>query len=506
MANNKKVSRPWTAHRIHQWCGLIAGIWVLVLGGTGFFLDHRDWRWLWQTGLDEKWISDAVVKKSQEGRFRLYHIDARNQHHILAGSTGLWWSQDGGHSWLATQFINDTPQIKAIVDDRKTNGAIKWLATDNGIWQLTDNARIANYWALEDRFINALTQGSHDNELLGVVDRTHVFKINIATKEIDWLPLGVLEPQHLPEKIDLSRFVRDVHFGRGVFNAPWSMLWSDATAITMVVLPITGLLYWWLPRRWKRLRHDGHPVKKKYKQNSIRYLFRTHAPIAGVITFIPLLYLSITGIFLDHAEGLRDFMKSVNITRSWQTPVYNYTSWDGEIYGIAAYPEQSDKFSLGTRLGLFTSEDGGQTWQRERLMPATLANKKSAFIWMLKRYDDMLFIGGMGAPNFVKQNAEPWKIVKGAGHMPSDVTLDKQGNWWWMTRHGIKKGVPGSGFEHYHVHFPEQQQVPWYFILDGLHSGVLIHTQWKWINDIVAVLTLFLVITGLIRWWRVKWL
>ncbi len=514
MPDKKKMRRRWTAHRLHQWMGLAAGGWLLVLGATGFFLDHRDWRWLWQSGIDESWVSDVVLEKSRSGIFRLYHVDAGTDGvHIIAGSTGMWWRTDSIESWGETQFENnDTPQIKAIVNDAITRGAIKWLATDDGIWKLTGNATQAHRWGMRSHFVNSLTQSSKANELLGVVDRTRVFRVNTDTGNLIWLNLQPLQAQQwLPEKIDLNRFVRDLHFGRGMFSAPWSMLWNDASAIAMTVLPITGLLYWGLPRWWKRKRLQGTPRSKRHKQSRVRLMYRLHAPVIGVLTLVPILYLSITGIFLDHAEGLRGFMKSVSISRVWQPPVYSYASWGNEIYNVVSYPQQPEKISIGTRLGLFTSEDNGQSWQREQLMPSKKANEKSAFIWMMKRIDDYLFIGGMGAPNFVKRGDSNWRIVKGVGHMPSDVTLDGQGNTWWMTRQGIKVGkLAAAGFKSSPVQLPKQiagqDYVPWYFVLDGLHSGLLIHPQWKWVNDVVSIMALFLVATGLIRWWRVKWL
>ncbi len=48
--------------------------------------------------------------------------------------------------------------------------------------------------------------------------------------------------------------------------------------------------------------------------------------------------------------------------------------------------------------------------------------------------------------------------------------------------------------------------VPWYFVIEALHSGLLFHAQWKWLNDLFAILAIVLVLTGLVRWWRVKWI
>ena len=491
--------------------GLSAGLWLLVLGASGFVLDHRDWRWLWQSGVHERWLPETVIKKSRAQGFRLYQRDAAFPGlFIIAGSTGMWWRDDSVNDWVATRFENnESPQVIAMVDDIPSAGKIKWLATDDGIWRLTDRAKQAGQWALQAHVVNSLTPGSAANELLGVVDRSRVFRFNTDTGKIIWLKLQPLQTStQLPESIDLNRLVRDLHFGRGFFPAPWSLLWNDLSAIALIVLPLGGLLYWSLPRYWKRKRRQGRPVKKRRKQQTIRLLYRAHAPVAGLLSVIPILYLSISGIFLDHAEGLRAFMKSVNITRAWQTPVYQLRSWKGEIYNVAAYPGAPEKISIGTRLGLFSSEDNGRRWYREALMRSDKANAKSAFIWMMKRIGNDLYTGGMGAPNFVKHAGEGWRRVKGVGHMPRDVTIDAEGRAWWLSREGLRTDSPNTGHIDSPASWPKQKNsrmVPWYFIFDALHSGLLIHSQWKWINDGVAMLSIFLLMTGLLRWWRVKW-
>jgi len=194
-------------------------------------------------------------------------------------------------------------------------------------------------------------------------------------------------------------------------------------------------------------------------------------------------------------------MKSIQVTRSWQTPVYNLSSWQGEIYGIINYSDNPNKYSLGTRLGLFTTLDKGQTWQREKTF-----EDNALFVWTLRRYGESILIGGMGGPNMKKFGAKSWETVKGVGHMPSDITIDHKNNLLWKSRHGLKAGNPESGFKHQHVNYPLTDFVPWFYVIDALHSGALIHTQWKWVNDFIAVIAVLLVITGVLRWWRKKWI
>ena len=38
-----------------------------------------------------------------------------------------------------------------------------------------------------------------------------------------------------------------------------------------------------------------------------------------------------------------------------------------------------------------------------------------------------------------------------------------------------------------------------------VHAGVIFHNQFKWLNDLFAVLAITLVISGPVIWWRRKW-
>lgn len=495
-------NKKWTLHRLHKWAGLTAAFWLLILGFTGFLLDHRDtWRWLWQDGVSESWVSNVVVDKSKTGQIKYYQINPQNsQHHIAGGLTGLWWSENAGQEWNKFQFEGSEkdPMISMVIFS--SNNQL-WIATDDGVWYSEKGIKNAKQITLKEKPISALSINEKTNTLTGVIDRTTIFKYLINTYHVYELDIKPVNKDSLPKSISLSRFTRDIHYGRGVFEIPLSLLWNDVSAIAMIILPFSGFLFYWLPKKWRRNKSENIKVNHRVKKQSMRWLFRFHGPTFGLVAAIPIIYLSLTGILLDHGKELRGWMKSIQITRVWQTPVYDLTSWKGEIYGIINYPNNPDKFSVGTRLGLFTTEDNGQHWLREKTL-----NNDAMFIWTLRRHKENIFIGGMGGPNMVKVNNQPWLPVKSVGHMPSDITIDKDSSWIWKSRHGLKSGNLEAGFSHKHVDLPTINYIPWFYILDGLHSGMLIHSQWKWINDFIAILAIFLVITGLIRWWRKKWI
>ncbi len=502
MIFNRFYTARWTLHRLHKWVGLIAALWLIVLGVTGLMLDHRDtWRWLWQSGVSGSWVKNDVVKKSKEGQIRLFQINPNNnQQYIAGGLSGLWWTGNAGKDWLKTRFIGIQHSLMISAVLFSSNNRV-WIATDNGIWLSLNSGVSARQIILANQWVSAIAVNKHTQVITGVIDRTKIFKYSVKTKQLSFIDSKKIETESLPDEISLSRFIRDIHYGRGVFYIPISLLWNDISAIAMVVLPLTGFLFYWLPKRWRRNIHKKKKTSHKTKKQSIRWLFRFHGPTLGLISAIPLIYLSLSGVLLDHSKELRGWMKLIKVTQSWQTPVYNLDSWNGEIFSIVDDAKQPKKISIGTRLGLFTTTNDGQTWKREKLV----ANK-ALFVWTLRRHNDAVFIGGMGGPNLMKLGKPPWNVVKGVGHMPSDITLDTKSNGVWKSHHGLMTGGSTKKNLLQQVLLPGTQYVPWFYIVDGLHSGALIHSQWKWMNDLFAIMAIFLVITGLVRWWRKKWI
>lgn len=452
---------------------------------------------MWQDGLPENWLPSQIVDKSQGGAIRLYQ-EFNGEYYLAGGNTGLWWKQTAV-DWGLTRFEADTPQVTTLV---RVSEKQWWIATDNGVWLSTDNGKTATQIALADQFVTALVLGGA-NEVWGVVERSRVFKLNILNHGVEWITLSNLNQDTLPKSIDLSRLIHDVHFGRGIFNAPWSLLISDLAAIALLILPMSGLLYWWLPHIWRRKRLQGKSVHKLVKQRWAIWLYRFHAPVLGVVCAIPIIYLSITGIFLDHATGLRSLMKQTHLEHAYFTPVYDLSSWENEIYSLLVENVDSKKFSIGTRLGLFTTTDNGALWKRE-----SLRGDAASFIWMARQFNKEVFIGGMGGPNYIGNSVDNdnWKKLPHGAHMPTDVTLSAKGQSIWKTRKGLKRLDSENGYINYKVELPRLEYVPWFYVLDGLHSGLIFHEQWKWLNDFFAIMAMLLVITGLIRWWRVKWL
>ncbi|HED52560.1 MAG TPA: hypothetical protein ENI83_03290, partial [Gammaproteobacteria bacterium] len=239
--------------KLHTWAGLGAGLWLAVLGITGFVLEHRDWSWMWQSTAPEFLVPAQIIDKARNGTVKLYQINPdRPTQRVAGGPQGLWISHDSGQHWQPVVFTASPamPGINMILDDPETGWSQLWLGTRNGVWQLDPVTGEAQSVALEGRNITTLSKAASPTELLIVVDKSRLFRLDLTGRmppaAIDIAPPA---PGQLPTHIGLSRLVHDLHFGRGLLAAPVSLLINDVGAWIMLLLPIGGFLFWWLPRR-----------------------------------------------------------------------------------------------------------------------------------------------------------------------------------------------------------------------------------------------------------------
>ena len=480
---SKKIKlRTW-----HRTVGLIGALWIIVLGVTGFFLDHPEYRWLWKDVLPLSIVNSDVQESTQKRFSKLYQINPTNvEFHISGGAHGLSWSIDGGNTWKASKIVNDTPIIYGILPNSIWSQI--YLATDNGIWCSTDQGKEFHLLSLKGEKVKAFSFESNENRLLAVLDNSRIVRITIDKHNV--LNEYTLSfPSHLlPESFDLNRFTKDLHFARGISDKYISVLSNDIGGLAFIFLAITGVLYWYFPKRWNKRQREGIKISRTVRYRTMRWLYYLHGPVVGVVAFIPIVYLSITGILIDHSKELSPLLRNIKISAIYLTPVYNPQSWDDEIRSIVGYPEKPDTFSIGTRFGMYTTYDSGVTWVKE---------EKIEFAWMMWRVGDKVVVKGMGSPSFILDDDGTRIELDKNIQMMSDVTSLPDGTLIMIGHH--TRTIDGKCLT---LHPPRPDMISWFDFMETLHSGKIIHVQWKWMNDLFAILTLILAATGGIRLFR----
>jgi len=429
-------------HKLHKFFGLTGGVLILLLSLSGFFLNHKKWSFLYTTSFT---TLPQTTLDADKRLFEAYYVDTKNKKHIVVGSRrGLFESFDAGENFSKISSL----QILSIKSDEKNI----YLATSEGIYKL-DASKISLF-ALHGEYISSLSV--KDEKLVAIVEKSQLILLDAQSKKELYRGSVFIEKEKLQEDISLSRFIRDLHYGRGLFDGDISLFINDYGTLFISFLAISGYMIWYM-------------IKKRRAKSS-RKLIRMHANVFAIFATLPLVILAITGIFLDHSEGLAKFMRSTLISHSFLPPVYN--SLQADIWSVDF---DGENYRIGNRYGVYKSEN---------LRDWSLENR--GFAYKMIRKNKNLYVSGMGASNRLYDGA--WSILKSTPHMFRDVIEVAGVPYYFSTTKSILK-------------LPHFNDATLYTLLLTLHDGSFFASWWVWVNDYIAVTLLLLSITGTLRWY-----
>lgn len=485
-----------TLLKVHKWAGLAAALWLLVLGATGILLDHDEWRWQRQATVPRDWISERVQRLLPASVMRFVAVDPADRSHWLGASErGFWETRDSGALWHPVAYAGGAqPMATGFV--RPAGGGLGgiFVATDDGIWRTDPDAAVIERFALAGRHINGLAQGADDGELVGIDNHERLFTISIRNPdEVTWIDVDDVSVSGLTDTVSLYEFVFDLHFGYGLFGRDASTLINDYGGAALVVLAVTGLLYWWLPRRWRR----GKGPSSGARRSTLAWLYRSHAPVVGLLAIVPVLYLAVTGILLDHVYGFIAWGRDVPLARTALPPVYRYDSLEGELDDVIAWPGEPGRYTVSTRLGILESTDGGRTWAADERLGKTSGN--------LIREGAFTVISNNGGDHLYRRDGDrSWSSIEGPRTMISDAVTFGD-DLLLKNSAGFYAPAGNGAWELTDIASPALEGATVYMFMVDLHTGNIFHEQFKWINDLVSVLAILLVLSGPVLWWREKW-
>lgn len=438
-----------SVRKIHKFSGLSAGIIILILSITGLFLNHDNWKFSHNITINTN-ATDLI--KLNNRTYTSYFVNPNNSNHIVAGSSrGVYESFDGGKSFIET--LDEV--IYSIRNDKNT----LFVATGNGLYKKAlDNGSWDKY-ILFNKMITSLN--IFENWLIAVEDKQTIFFIDLNKNLILSENKVSIPKEMLDMDISLSRFVRDLHYGRGLFDGEISLLINDFATIILIILAITGFVLWFLVKN----------IKRNNNKNKIKWFVKLHSNIFVILAIFPIIILLITGIFLDHGKDLNKFMKEVTIPNYILPPVYK--SLKSDIWGADF---DGENFYIGNRLGIYKTKD---------FYTYELISK--GFAYSMIRKENVLYISGMGSSNRIFQNNK-FENLLNSPHMFKDIYFID----------GVKKYLSSHNHE---IILPKFENITLYSFLYSLHDGSFFATWWIWINDLASILLLILLITGGYRWY-----
>lgn len=425
---------------------------LLILSISGFFLNHKNWDFLYSTTFTS--VPKSVIEHDAS-LINGYWIDPLNANHIIAaGKRGVFESDDQGKSFKLS--------LSLPCNALKIYEGTAYVATHNGIYR-QDSQKNWNVLALPDQNINAMS--IYANRIFASIDQSQIVILDLETNVLR-RTVPMIQSSELEHDITLARLIRDVHYGRGLFDGIGSLIINDFGTIMLSFLLLSGMVMSILIYQTrKKIANRGSAIKK---------ILKIHATSISVLAAIPLVLIALSGILLDHSKLFTPFLKSVNIAPAYQPPVYHRLSsdiwsvdYDGEVYRI------------GNRHGIYQSRDLKE-WHFEN----------SGFAYKMIRNGATLYVSGMGAPNRILEK-NVWNKLEHSPHMFKDIFVN-DGKVEYLKGH--KNTIP---LPHFH-------DATLYSVLFTLHDGSFFGDWWAYVNDITAVSLIFLLISGTILWMRIK--
>lgn len=485
-----------TFRTIHKWAGIVAAAWLFVLGVTGVMLDHHEWRWLNQTSVPASWTSDRVGFLVPGTPIR--HIATEDGRMVGASERGAWFTDDG-ENWTEIDFtgIAGQPQTKGIASLGEGGFAETWLATDEGLWRLSADGTEARRAGLNGEHLTALSPGSHAGELVAVANKSDIWAFDLASGTARQLDIAA-NVTGLSETVPFHRFVMDLHFGRALLPGNWSIWLNDLGGVALAVLSLTGILYWLVTRPGRR-----KGITMKTQRGLMRWLFRSHAPLIGLAGLIPILYLSLSAFPMNHIYGFIDWAEGRELDRASLPAAYNAASLDHEIDGIAAVP-RSERLLISTRYGVLETQDEGRNWHTDLSIPlepgAPGAN--------LFRVGDTVFAAFGSDNNFaLAPGSEAWTQLQGTGFALTTGARDGDVLYLKNSRAVLAGTDIDSAFADSGIDYQAAAPgTPLFLYIVDIHVGLVLHDEFKWANDLFALLALVLALSGPVMWLKRKWI
>lgn len=437
--------------KIHKLSGLIAGIVIFILFFTGLFLNHDNWKFLHNITFE---MVPSNIYKYNSKNLNSFWINPSNSNHInIASQRGVFESFDNGKT-----YKKNLDEITSSIKSHKT---FLYASTSRGLYKKEIGSTLWKIYLLEGKVVSSIN--IYKDKLLAVIDKSEIVLIDLNENTKILSSVINIEEENLNKDIKLSRFVRDLHYGRGLFDGNFSLYINDYASIICTLLFISSLFLWWFIKNVK----NNHEHAKK-----IKIFVKIHSNIFVIVCIIPVLILIITGIFLDHGKGLRSVMNNTTISSTFLPPVYKtlrHDIWGADFDG--------GYFYIGNRYGVYKSKE---------LKSFSLVS--SGFAYKMIRDNETLYVSGMGSANRILKDKK-WEFLKNAPHMFKDVFI-KDSKVQYFSSHGNKG-----------INLPKFEDVSLYTLFLSLHDGSYFASWWVWINDIASIFLLILFVTGIIRWY-----
>ena len=289
MQDNKKKKRRFITWRTwHKWLSIVFTFFILMFCFSGIILNHRQF---FSTCEVSRWWMPSV-----------YHIDNWNQGVvkgtlkvddgiIVFGQTGVWKTDTKFESW--EDFNNGITQG---IDNRKisnvvrTSDGILWCA---GLYDAYRYNKNSSKWETlllpnnDERISDITLRG----DTVVVLSRSTIYEA--VAPEYSFVECPIKKTEGFDNKVTLFKTVWMLHSGE-LFGICGKLI-VDAMGIVLIILCITGLVFFVLSYTIKYKKRDGIDVKQQV--GWMKWNLRWHNRLGAGCIILTVL-LAVTGMCL----------------------------------------------------------------------------------------------------------------------------------------------------------------------------------------------------------------
>lgn len=287
------TKRLWKRH--HKWLGIGISFFILMFCLSGIILNHR--HWIANINVNRGWLPTRYEYKDWNGGLLRGSIKTSlgqdKQQVLIYGTGGIWLTDSTASTFedfnTGLPIGADYHQIRNMLsiydrENPKENTILAvspfalYLLSKYHSWQIKN-------LPLEEE--DKLTDIAHHNDTLVALSRSFAYVSLPPYKDFKRIQLP--KPILYDGKATAFRTVWLLHNGE-LFGF-WGKMTVDFIAIILIVLCITGILFWLLP---KYIKHKKQKAKPSWTYHLLKHSLIWHNNI-GKYTIIFTLFICITG-------------------------------------------------------------------------------------------------------------------------------------------------------------------------------------------------------------------
>lgn len=329
--------------KYHKWLGIVLATVFIFFALSGIVMNHR--KLFSSVDVGRSWLPSEYQYVNWNNAALRGAVNLTDDSLLVYGNIGIWKTDSMFHS-----FVDFNQGFSRGIDNRKisdvieTNNGTLFAGTMFGLFRFSS---LENQWkevelpSSELRIVGLEEQG----DSLIVMTRSYVLVAQSTDNYTTFTEQTLLPVSGKEKQVSLFRTIWVIHSGE-IWGLTGKLL-VDLGGIVMILLSITGIVYFIAPKRLKRSKERVLLAKRLKKR--IRWSYKWHLKV-GIISSFVLLIVMLTGMFLRPPLLIPIASKQIAPIKGTTLNSSNY--WSDNLRDII-YDSEQEQFLISTSDGIF---------------------------------------------------------------------------------------------------------------------------------------------------------